>query len=173
MMIVSFDLGVPFCQIVVYDPGNDVIIHDWTEQQGRQGFSWRPSSVAFGMIGQAPELSTEIWLANEINLRADTVRAILVPFDVGESRTVRISDVADLGKEVPIVQGKYELVFETGFINEEEYKNYNSTSIVIQVVRSRLLNVNRSHLWIKYNLVLISQVIGWDFSPVNHETLNL
>ncbi|GAA6622984.1 competence protein ComJ [Scytonema sp. NUACC26] len=124
MMIVSFELGVAFCQIVVYDPGSDGIIHDWTEQQGRQGFSWRPSSVAFGMIGQAPELSTEVWLANEINLRADTVRAILVPFDVGKSGTVRVSDVADLGKEVTMVQGKYALVFETGFINEEEYKNY-------------------------------------------------
>lgn len=122
--VASLKLGVIFCQVVVYNPGIKEIFNDWNEQDSNQGFSWRRGSVAFGMIGQAPELSVEVWLASEISLKTNTVRAILVPFEVEESGTVRISDVTDLGELVSIPQGKYALVFEIGFINEEEYSKY-------------------------------------------------
>lgn len=121
-MLASFKLGICYSQIAVYDPDIENPFNDWTQQHGAQGFTWRPGSVSFGMIGPFPDLIVEVWQADEITLRPETIRAILVPFVVGKSG-VAVSGLDDLGKIVQIPEGKYALYFEIRFQSEDEYKN--------------------------------------------------
>jgi hypothetical protein len=107
---VFFDHG----QIIVCDPDLPTPYNDWTQQHREQGFSWRPGSVAFGMI----EGGGEAWLTVEQGeapeIQTDAERALVVPFDVGLSGLVGIDTTISPGPLVRIAPGRYALRFETG-----------------------------------------------------------
>lgn len=57
--------------------------HDVTDQTLAQGFSSRPGSLYFSTFGECGWITVEVWVAepsDEISVRPETVRAILLPF---------------------------------------------------------------------------------------------
>jgi Competence protein J (ComJ) len=123
MLLASFNLGLTYSFISVNNP--QLLLNDWNDKHIRQGFSWRQGSVTFRMLNSCRDLiPTEIWKANDINLMPETVRAILVPFEVTTSEGVEFLDFSDEPRAnlVSIPENKYVLIFETGF--REQYREH-------------------------------------------------
>jgi Competence protein J (ComJ) len=94
------------------DPYNDCL-----QQHIDQGFSWRPGSASFYTLVDAGNLPVEIRLADQVNLRPDAQRAILVPFTVSPIERIGVSDLVR-DEFVDLAKGDYALVFETGLEDE-------------------------------------------------------
>jgi hypothetical protein len=125
--IASFDLAATHSQILVYDSdfadSNSGARIIFTHQHIEQGFCWYPGYVDFFTIGHAADLQVEIWIDDEINLSSEAIRAIYVPFFVRESNTVILEGVVGGTKKVKIPKGKYGLVYEIGFWDQERFNN--------------------------------------------------
>lgn len=100
--------------------------HAVTQQTLAQGFSRRPRSYHFSTLGDCMNLRIEVWLADqqeEVELRTDAVRAIMVPFSVSEAG-IMIADFMGLVEQlIWLTQGEYALVFEIKLRNDAEYLN--------------------------------------------------
>ncbi|HAJ63218.1 MAG TPA: hypothetical protein DCP31_31610 [Cyanobacteria bacterium UBA8543] len=100
--------------------------HTVTQHTLAQGFSRRPGSYNFSTLGDCMNLRIEVWLADqqeEVDLRNDTVRAIMVPFSVSEAG-IMIADFMGLVEQlIRLTQGEYALVFEINVRNDAEYLN--------------------------------------------------
>jgi hypothetical protein len=120
ILISSFQLGLTHSQITVFEPNLEPPFNDWSLQHYEQGFAWRPQSVAFRTLGSRCKLSVEVWLADEVHISSDVVRAILVPFSVSSTRTVAIQDVFSEPNSniISIPENQYALIFETGYSGE-------------------------------------------------------
>lgn len=105
-----FELLVSYGQITVFDETIAEHFNDWRDAHVRQGFSWRPGSVAFSTIESWP-MSVEIALADRLVPRDDAKRAIRVPFEVSPSSSVAVAVVCDK-RAVPIPAGVFSLNFE-------------------------------------------------------------
>lgn len=103
---------------------NEYAYHLVTDQTINQGFTGFSESYNFYSLGDCFNLGIEIWLAEEqedIILRSDTVRAIMVPFSSNGSG-VKIANVGRTCEYiVQIPKGKYALVFEIKLKNDNEY----------------------------------------------------
>lgn len=108
--LASFDLLVSYAQLVVFDIEIENPFNDWTPEHNNQGFSWRPSSVSFATLDSLPTI-IEVYLCRELRLRANTVRAIRVPFTVEASGFVGIASVGS-EQTVAVPSGDYALTFE-------------------------------------------------------------
>lgn len=123
MLLSSFDLGIFHGKIDVFNLDLEIPFNKWTDQHNAQGFSWRSGSVSFNMLNSCTSSAVEIFLKEEINLKSDTVRSILVPFSVTSSEGIAITNTLPVERYeiVLIPAGDYALVFETGF--QEQYRN--------------------------------------------------
>lgn len=121
MLLRSFDLGVTYSFIAVQNIG--CTMNDWSDKHVLQGFTWRPESVSFGMLNSCTKAFVEVWMQNEFLLDSKAERAIQVPFFVTSVEGIVFRDVGDEPNAnlIYIPQGKYSLVFETGF--REEYRD--------------------------------------------------
>ena len=122
--IKSFELSVSYSTVAVFDPSapgldDGFFLYFRGEHEG-QGFAWNPGNFNFRtfMNDEFSSAFIEVWLADEISLMPDSVRAILVPFSVGKSGIVINSD---MDEEVPVPEGNYALVFEMKLRDDEEY----------------------------------------------------
>ena len=105
--------------------------HTITDQTLAQGFSARPGSLYFSTLGDCMWITIEVWVAessDEIHLRPETVRAILVPFSVDRGG-VKITHTLGLVEgHVYISEGNYALLFElqlrddVGYLNSPKYQ---------------------------------------------------
>lgn len=100
--------------------------HEVNEQTLSQGFSARfGRSLNFSTLGDCMGISIEVWYADktdEIALKDDTIRAILVPFLVSE--WFKIGDfMGAVEVSLSAAPGNYALLFEIKLRNDEEYLN--------------------------------------------------
>ena len=113
-MSVMLDMPIFYSALAVTDGEPGEAYNRWQRQHVGQGFAWRPGSVSFATLEDAGDQRVEVQFANEVSLRPDAERAILVPFTVSASEHIGISNmVEDQFLEVPA--GKYALVFQTGY----------------------------------------------------------
>lgn len=111
-MSISFELFVTYSQIAIFDPTLKNPFNDWQKQHNKQGFAWRPKSVSFGTLEDGGLHKVEIHETDKINLKPNTKRAILVPFE--SSGLVEIASISE-AKRINIHKGSYSLVFEIGY----------------------------------------------------------
>jgi hypothetical protein len=103
-------------------------VHDFTDQEFDQGFSHRPGSYNFSVLGDCMGLTTEVRVADEldaVHVRPDTVRAIMVPFSFSNSTSGFGISNLDLVVEtiIHVAAREYALVFEIKLRNDPEYLN--------------------------------------------------
>lgn len=122
--ITSFEIGVSYSTLVVWEPSNRENIY-YLEERGAPGFAWEVGNVNFDTFGDCSHAFIEVWQADEVSLRPDTLRAILVPFSVGRSGVLVTSILSPENEEVrvPIPQGAYALMFEMKLRDDEAYFN--------------------------------------------------
>lgn len=113
-----FRLFVTYSQIAVFNSDLEVQTNDWKDVHVAQGFAWRPGSVSFGTLVDSYPLYVEVQQATGVELRPETVRAIVVPFFVSPAGHVGLSDMGnDVSTAIP--PGPYALVFETGYVSND------------------------------------------------------
>lgn len=121
--LASFNIGLDYSQICIYDPILEFPGNDWDDQHVEQGFTWRPFSVSFRTIGSDDDCDIEIWDAPEISIQPNAVRAIVVPFSATMSGSVAITNALHTPKlELKLIPDEYALVFEYG-LREEYWQN--------------------------------------------------
>lgn len=110
---------VSYSQISIFDPALSKPFNHWTHQHYLQGFAWRSGSVSFRTLDEFGTTQVEIEVTDKVSLKAGTIRAIRVPFSVGENQIVEVSSI-DRGQTIAIAHGKYALIFETGYDQEQK-----------------------------------------------------
>jgi hypothetical protein len=108
--LATFHSYVRFGQVIVADAAMENPYNDWTPRHIAQGFSWRPGSVAFRMLYDAPRIDIEVRLSSSVQVDAASERAILVPFVVSATSGVEI----DREYLVHVPAGPYGLLCEVG-----------------------------------------------------------
>lgn len=71
---------VSYQQVSIFDPALVNPFNNWLEEHVTQGFSWRPSSVAFGTLDPDGEIDLEINSDTKVKPCKEIIRAIAVPF---------------------------------------------------------------------------------------------
>lgn len=125
-LVTIFDMYPDYFHFRVWDAKLDLgeTYHEVNEQTLRQGFSSRfGRSLNFSTLGDCMGITIEVWYADEseeVCLRDDTIRAILVPFSV--SGSFKIDDCMG-ATEVSLSTrpGNYALLFEIKLRNDREY----------------------------------------------------
>ncbi len=113
----SFNTGVLWHTVWVYDPLDPGGLYSHiTKQHCNQGFVWRPGCVGFFVETEEPDLSVEIWMDEAVQLASDVVRAIQLPFKVGQEGIVICGGDGGKGTPVVIPVGSYALTFENGYL---------------------------------------------------------
>lgn len=86
----------------------------------QQGFAWREGSVSFSTIGSL-SVNLEVFLNEQSEVLPTVQRAIRVPFTVGDSGRIGISDDYIGDNVIDIPPGEYALLFENGFRSDVGY----------------------------------------------------
>lgn len=89
-----------------------------------QGFSCRPGSYNLTTFTRCFNLTVEIWLANkleEITLRDDSLRAILLPFWVPATGLKIDDDDPQNQHRIAIPEGEYAMLYELKLRDDQEY----------------------------------------------------
>jgi hypothetical protein len=100
--------------------------HAVTQQTLAQGFSGNSRSYKFSTLGDCSNIRIEVWLAEkqeEVTLRTDTVRAIMVPFSLSEAGILIADLMGFVEQRIYLSSGEYALVFEIKLRNDAEYLN--------------------------------------------------
>jgi hypothetical protein len=116
--LLSIELMVAHSTISVYSTELEFPCNKWTDRLAEQGFAWRKGSVSFATIGSTL-VNLEIFLSERFEVLPTTQRAILVPFTVGNSGRIAVSDDTD-DEVVDIPSGEYALLFENGLHSDVE-----------------------------------------------------
>ena len=106
----SIDLDVSYSQIAVFMSGLEKPFNMWTDHHVRQGFSWRPESVAFRTIEEAGQHMVEL-ICSDVEVSNDAVRVIQTPFEVSQDGWIEVASISE-SKSFKIPSGKYALRFE-------------------------------------------------------------
>jgi Competence protein J (ComJ) len=106
--------------------GNPSCFFPITDQTLAQGFSWKPEGVVFSTLGDCLWIIVEVWLAEsveQVSLRPDTIRAIVVPFTI-DDKGVTVTHLygSSLGG-ICSGEGNYALLFEIKLRDDAEYIN--------------------------------------------------
>jgi hypothetical protein len=120
MLIASFTVDVVQGVIAVFAKDVDSPFNDWSKDAYRQGFSWRPHSVSFRTFEDCDvaRIPVRIFLETAIQVRADAIRALVVPFEVIGSGLVEVSGVYEKdGNCARVPPGRYALLFQLGYSN--------------------------------------------------------
>lgn len=96
MGAVELELYVSYSQIAVCDPGEP--LNMWTKTHYDQGFSWRKGSVSFATLSEAVRTRVRVSVASEMTLPEGTVRAIAIPYAVGNGGV----EVGSVDQALPI-----------------------------------------------------------------------
>jgi hypothetical protein len=120
--IVSAEVGIDYNTLLV----QDAKVETSYPESGNLYYCF-PGGVAFLTCMDCSHALVEAWQADEIQIRPDTLRAIVVPIAVGRSGVVvnNVIDPPDEGVYVPIPEGRYALVYEIKRRDDEDY--FNST----------------------------------------------
>lgn len=108
----TFSLELAWCQISIFEANMQDPFNDWNEQHLAQGFSWRSGSISFKTPMRHGEIDVTVDLINNIVIRADATRAILVPFTTWGG-LVEISSIAQ-SELIDIPPGRYAVLFQSG-----------------------------------------------------------
>jgi hypothetical protein len=115
----KFKLLVSYSTLALFEPELELPFNDWGKAQWKQGFAWREESVSFATLNGFGWIDIELVTADQVTLKPESQRAILVPFKVPESGLVEISGT-NQGKVISLARGNYALVYETASRNEDE-----------------------------------------------------
>lgn len=115
MVITAFDVCTLFSTIWVNNPP-DIEASHIQQLHCDQGFVWRPNCVGFFVVGQSADLTTEIRLNEAVQFASDVIRAIQVPFVVGQEGVMVYGGDGGKGSHVAIPIGSYALTFENGYL---------------------------------------------------------
>jgi hypothetical protein len=89
-----------------------------------QGFSWRPGCYNLATFTRCFNLTVEVWLADkeeEVTLRDDSLRAILLPFWV-PATGLMIDDSDMLAQQrIELAEGEYAMLCELKLRNDQDY----------------------------------------------------
>ncbi|MDI1447299.1 competence protein ComJ [Polyangium sp. 6x1] len=113
--MIKFTTDISYSQIVVHWTGLAIPFSDWQQEHVDQGFAWRPGSVSFGTLDQGTA-DISIRRADAHGLRPDTIRAIVVPFEVIVGDRVEVASLWDQKAVVDLPPGHYRLIFEHGLL---------------------------------------------------------
>lgn len=89
-----------------------------------QGFTWRPGCYNLGTFTRCHNLTIEVWLADqqeEIQIRPDSSRAILLPFWVPATGLMIDDEEMREQHRFAIPEGEYAMLFELKPRNDQEY----------------------------------------------------
>jgi hypothetical protein len=126
ILIISFELCIEYSTLAIWDPNIDQPIYLHFDEHYSQGFAWIPGNVNLDVNifdGEVGYAFIEVWQAKFVRLQDDSVRAILVPFSVGDSGIVFSSPGGGEDVKVLVPEGDYALVFEIKLRSDEEYLN--------------------------------------------------
>lgn len=108
----SFELLVSYSQIAVFLRDLENPFNEWTEQQVRQGFAWRPGSVSFRTLQEFGKSRVELIESSFCEFSQDKcVRAIEVPFELPRGKELELASISD-SHVIPINPGTFQLRFE-------------------------------------------------------------
>ncbi len=113
-----YNFVILYHQLIVSDATAAPVPNDWREQHTAQGFSWRPGTVSFSTLGDLGILRVEMQVGDELGVRPDAVRAIVVPFAVSPPGRVELSDTAT-DVITHVAPGEYALLCEMGYLSQE------------------------------------------------------
>jgi hypothetical protein len=113
-METTLNVPIIYSILAVDDAGLHETYNAWRQQHIDQGFSWRPGSVSFRTLRDVGNQKVTVRRANQINVRPDAQRVILVPFTVSPPGRIGISDLME-DQFINMPGGSYSLLFETGY----------------------------------------------------------
>lgn len=121
MKLKAFHLFSIYSVIALYDFGLDKDpVTSWTDRHVRQGFSWSPQSVSFGLLSDIGEIHIEVYVENElIRFRDDCLRSIITPFELKKSNKVVFSDLGN-DEVIEMKKENYQVMFSTGWIDRSD-----------------------------------------------------
>ena len=124
--IASFELVICYSALAIWDPSiNKKGFLESLAQHQIQGFTWILGNVNYEVNifdGEVGFAFIEVLQAESVSVQDDSVRAILVPFAVGNSGVVFASPTVE-NVRVIVPEGNYALVFEIKLRNDAEYLN--------------------------------------------------
>jgi hypothetical protein len=107
------EIDISYLQVAVFQAGLEAPYNEWQQVHTDQGFSWRPESVSFRALEDG-KATTNVKIVEELSLRPEALRAIMVPFTVPPSGLIEIGSVIET-QTTEIEPGSYNLVYQTGF----------------------------------------------------------
>lgn len=113
-------------QVYKANLSEDEIYHDVTDQTLAQGFSAHLGSLHFSTFGECAWTTIEVWVAeelDEISVKPETVRAILLPFSVDRKGIKITHQLGSVEGHVYIPEGNYALLFELKLRDDIDYLN--------------------------------------------------
>lgn len=88
-----FDLYVSYSQLAVFRPSLDEPFNTWTDEQVRNGYSWRPESVSFKTPIETGTCTVEI--VEGYRYTAMVADAIEVPVNVPNNGKIEVASISD------------------------------------------------------------------------------
>lgn len=108
-MASQFDIYVTYSQLAVFSPGISEPFNAWTDEQVRDGYSWRPQSVSFKTPVESGTYTVEV--VETQNQSSSAAGSIEVPFDVPNDGKVEVASISD-SHVVSVRAGKAALRYE-------------------------------------------------------------
>ncbi|MGD6849144.1 competence protein ComJ [Rossellomorea aquimaris] len=118
----SFETQILYSQIALFQSGLVTPFNDWNETHVNQGFSWREGSVSFGTLSSDGDCKVTVKMTKKIKTDGDTIRAIVVPFNV-EKGGIEIGSVMET-VAIDMPEGTYELLFTATNVNNIEHYTF-------------------------------------------------
>ena len=98
------------------------LFEDWDLMRS-QGFVWYLDYVGFSSRGHLYSYWAKVCLADDWIMKADTSRAILLPFTVPLAGNLLLGASTDLPVPFQLPPGKYKLLFETRYFTNDEIRS--------------------------------------------------
>ncbi|MEB3181100.1 MAG: hypothetical protein VKL59_19000 [Nostocaceae cyanobacterium] len=126
--ITALEMYPDNCAFRIHDASDSIrdTYHPVTDRTLAQGFSGSPRSYHFSTLGDCRNIRIEVWLADkqeEVKLRTDTVRAVMVPFSLSQAGILIAELSGFVEQRIFLGSGEYALVFEIKLRNDAEYLN--------------------------------------------------
>lgn len=123
--LTALDLYPDYAVFRIFDPSLDEeLSYHLSDLRFTQGFSWRPGSYNIQTFTRCTNLTIEVWLADkqeEITLREDSLRAILLPFWVPATGLMIDEFEQRERHRFAIPEGEYAMLYELKLRDDQEY----------------------------------------------------
>jgi hypothetical protein len=107
---VELSIFVSYAQISVFLPSLVEPFNSWTDEDVKNGFSWRPGSASFLVPDEAGQYRVQIHTGTQRARRRDGSE-ITVPFEIPADGLIEVGSISDT-KIVKLEAGAYDLTFE-------------------------------------------------------------